>query len=96
VYKYFILIWLAGGIEGAAHAPVVRARISKQISKGIKISAWNRTIDSWAAFQSLLIILIPEIDNSVTTNSCECSDIMKANSIDTESIRVLSMALERK
>ena len=50
-----------------ALAPVIAASVSKQVAGGIERRSGHRALDCIESLQALLVILIPVVDNAVTS-----------------------------
>ena len=57
------LVWSPRSVVGTSLAPIVAARIRKQVACGIEIGTGNGALDRIESLEPLLVVLVPEGHN---------------------------------
>eukprot|EP00562_Extubocellulus_spinifer_P035561 CAMPEP_0178694990 /NCGR_PEP_ID=MMETSP0699-20121125/8587_1 /TAXON_ID=265572 /ORGANISM="Extubocellulus spinifer, Strain CCMP396" /LENGTH=161 /DNA_ID=CAMNT_0020340599 /DNA_START=1999 /DNA_END=2484 /DNA_ORIENTATION=- len=88
------LIRLTLSIERTALAPIIAAGVGKHVALSIEGCAGDGPIDRRETLESLLVVLIPEVDDTIAADGGERSKGVEGDLIDAENVGILTMALE--
>jgi len=89
---------MSRSIEGATLAPIVAAGIGKNVTLRAERRAQDGAIDGGETLESLLVVLIPDVDNTITANSSKDRPFggMEGDMVYTKDVFPNTMALEIK
>lgn len=76
------------GIGGVTLAPVVADRVSEDISSAVESGGSDRASDSGVTLETVLRILIPEVESTVRTSSAEGA----VNGVERDSVNGVDIA----
>mmetsp|Transcript_24148 Transcript_24148/g.43623 ORF Transcript_24148/g.43623 Transcript_24148/m.43623 type:complete len:334 (+) Transcript_24148:85-1086(+) len=93
---YVNFIGCSRRVMGAPLAPGVTAGIGKHISLGVEVGAADGAVGLRKSLETLFVVLVPEINDTVRSNRGKGPKLMKGNGIDAKDIVFLAMAFEGK
>ena len=77
--------------------PIVAGTVGEKVALGVKGGTGNGSLCLGESLEALLVVLIPKVDDTVTSNGRKCAVLpLESNTIDRVDVGIMAMTLERK